>query len=73
MFWENLSKAVTWTGVGSEQTLDLFLIFKGYVVSVYHFQFLIGLSYQNWGISVEDAISFNIINKGSKILIEEFL
>ena len=28
--------------------------------------------YKNWGISTEDAISFNIINKGSKILIEEF-
>ena len=28
--------------------------------------------YQNWGISVEKAISFEIINKGSKILIEEF-
>ena len=28
--------------------------------------------YQNWGISAEDAFSFNIINKGSEILIEEF-
>ena len=28
--------------------------------------------YQNWGISAEDAISFKIINKGSKVLIEEF-
>ena len=28
--------------------------------------------YQNWGISAEDAISFNLINKGSEILIEEF-
>ena len=28
--------------------------------------------YQNWGISAEEAISFNIIKKGSKILIEEF-
>ena len=28
--------------------------------------------FQNWGISVEDAITFDIINKGSKILIEEF-
>ena len=27
--------------------------------------------YQNWGISVDKAI-FEIINKGSKILIEEF-
>ena len=28
--------------------------------------------YQNWGISAEKAISFNLIYKGSKILIEEF-
>ena len=28
--------------------------------------------YQNWGISAEDAISFQIINKGRSILIEEF-
>ena len=28
--------------------------------------------YQNWGISAEDAISFEIINKGRSILIEEF-
>ena len=28
--------------------------------------------YQNWGISAEDAISFNLINKGSEILIDEF-
>ena len=28
--------------------------------------------YKNWGISAEEAISFNFINKGSKILIDEF-
>mgnify|MGYP003327450530 CR=1 FL=1 len=28
--------------------------------------------YQNWGISAEDAISFNLINKGSDVLINEF-
>ena len=28
--------------------------------------------YQNWGISADDAVSFNLINKGSEILIEEF-
>ena len=28
--------------------------------------------YQNWGISAEKALSFNLINKGSEILIEEF-
>ena len=28
--------------------------------------------YQNWGISAEDATSFNFISKGSEILIDEF-
>ena len=28
--------------------------------------------YKNWGISAEEALTFNIVNKGSEILIEEF-
>ena len=70
-----LSRAVTWTGVGSiDKTFGmLFGIFKGYVVSVCIFSILNWFyPYQNWGISVEDAISYNLINKGSEILIEEF-
>ena len=72
---KTLSKAVTWTGVGS---LDkgfgfLFGIFKGYVVTICLFSiFNWFYPYQNWGISAEDAISFNLINKGSILLIEEF-
>ena len=70
-----LSKAVTWTGVGSiDKSFGLlFGVFKGYVVSVCIFSILNWFyPYQNWGISIEDSISFNIINKGSEILIEEF-
>ena len=70
-----LSRAVTWTGVGSiDKTFGMmFGIFKGYVVSVCIFYILNWFyPYQNWGISVEDAISFNIVKKGSEILIEEF-
>ncbi len=69
------SKAVTWTGVGSiDKTFGLlFGIFKGYVVSVCIFSILNWFyPYQNWGISAEKALSFNLINKGSEILIEEF-
>ena len=72
---KTLSKAVTWTGVGS---IDrgfglLFGFFKGYIVSVCLFSiFNWFYPYQNWGISAEDAISFELINKGSEILIEEF-
>ena len=70
-----LGKAVTWTGVGSiDKTFGmLFGIFKGYVVSVCIFSILNWFyPFQNWGISAEDAFTFNIINKGSEILIEEF-
>ena len=72
---KSLSRAVTWTGVGSiDKTFGLlFGFFKGYVVSICLFSILNWFyPYQNWGISAEDAISFNIISKGSEILIEEF-
>ena len=70
-----LSRAVTWTGVGSiDKTFGLlFGVFKGYVVSVCIFSILnLFYPYKNWGISATSAISFNFIYKGSEILIEEF-
>jgi len=72
---KTLSRTITWTGVGS---IDkgfglLFGLFKGYVVAVCLFSILNWFyPYQNWGISTEKAFSFNLINKGSEILIEEF-
>ena len=72
---KTLSRAITWTGVGSiDKTFGfLFGIFKGYVVSVCIFSILNWFyPYKNWGISAEDAFSFNLINKGSEVLIEEF-
>ena len=72
---KSLSKAVTWTGVGSvDKTFGiLFGFFKGYIVSVCLFSILNWFyPYQNWGISAEDAISFDIVKKGSEILVEEF-
>ena len=72
---KTLSKVVTWTGVGSIDKVFGFLFgfFKGYVVAVCLFSiFNWFYPYQNWGISAEDAISFNLITKGSEILIDEF-
>jgi membrane protein required for colicin V production len=72
---KTLSKAVTWTGVGSIDKVFGFLfgIFKGYVVSICLFSiFNWFYPYQNWGISAEEAVSFDLIKKGSEILIEEF-
>ena len=72
---KSLGRAITWTGVGSiDKTFGLlFGFFKGYVVSICLFSILNWFyPYQNWGISAEDAISFNIVKKGSEILVEEF-
>ena len=70
-----LGKAVTWTGVGSiDKTFGmLFGIFKGYIVTVCIFSILNWFyPFQNWGISAEEAFTFNLINKGNEILLEEF-
>ena len=70
-----LGRAITWTGVGSiDKTFGiLFGVFKGYVVAVCIFSILNWFyPFKNWGISAEDAISFNLINKGSQMLIDEF-
>ncbi len=70
-----LGKTVTWTGVGSiDKTFGMFFgVFKGYIVSVCIFSLLNWFyPYENWGISAEDAFSFELIKKGSEILIEEF-
>ncbi len=72
---KGLGKAITWTGVGSiDKTFGmLFGFFKGYVVSVCIFSILNWFyPYQNWGISADKALSFNLVKKGSEILIEEF-
>ncbi len=72
---KSLNRAVTWTGLGSiDKSFGLiFGVFKGYVVIVC----LFSLSnwfypYKNWGISAEDAFTFDIVKKGSEVLIEEF-
>jgi membrane protein required for colicin V production len=70
-----MNKAVTWTGVGPvDKTFGLlFGFFKGYIVCVCIFSILNWFyPYQNWGISADEAFSFNLVKKGSEILIEEF-
>ena len=72
---KTLSKTITWTGVGSiDKSFGLlFGFFKGYVVSVCIFSILNWFyPYKNWGISADRALSFNLINKGSEMLLEEF-
>jgi len=70
-----LNRAVTWTGVGSIDRAFGFMFgfFKGYIVSVCLFSLLNWFyPYDNWGISAESAVTFNLINKGNKVLLEEF-
>ena len=72
---KSLSKAITWTGLGSvDKSFGLiFGIFKGYIVSVCIFSiFNWFYPYQNWGISANEAFSFELVHKGSEILVEEF-
>lgn len=72
---KSLNKAVTWTGVGSVDKSFGFVfgIFKGYIVAVCVFSILNWFyPFKNWGISVEKAVTFNLINNGSKILVDEF-
>ncbi len=72
---KSLSRAVIWTGVGLIDKYFglLFGFFKGYVVSVCIFSISNWFyPYQNWGISAEDAFSFDFVRKGSEILIQEF-
>ena len=72
---KTLGKAVIWTGVGSIDKIFGFLFgfFKGYIVCICLYSILNWFyPYQNWGISADDAVFFNLVNNGSKILIEEF-
>ena len=70
-----IGRTVKWTGVGSVDKLFgiFFGIFKGYIVTICLFSILNWFyPYQNWGISADEAFTFNIVKKGSKVLIDEF-
>jgi len=70
-----IGRTVTWTGVGSvDKSFGIFFgIFKGYVVAVCLFSTLNWFyPYNKWGISTTSAFSFDVVNKGSNILIDEF-
>jgi membrane protein required for colicin V production len=72
---KSLGKTVKWTGLGSvDKSFGiLFGFFKGYVVAVCFFSLLNWFyPYEKWGISTTNAFSFNIVKKGSNLLIDEF-
>jgi len=70
-----IGRTVTWTGVGSvDKSFGiLFGIIKGYVVTVCFFSLLNWFyPYEKWGISTTSAFSFNVVKKGSDLLVDEF-
>ena len=70
---KTLSRAITWTGVGSIDKGFGFLF--GFLVILFqsvYFQFLIVLSLSKLGYISREGIFFYLINKGSVLLIEEF-
>ena len=72
---KSLGRTVKWTGLGSvDKSFGIFFgLFKGYVVAICFFSLLNWFySYEKWDISTKDAFSFNIVKKGSDLIIEEF-
>ena len=72
---KSIGRTVTWTGLGSvDKSFGiLFGLFKGYVVTVCLFSLLNWFyPYEKWGMSTNNAYSFNFVKKGSDLLIEEF-
>ena len=72
---KSLGRTVTWSGLGSvDKSFGiLFGLFKGYVVAVCFFSLLNWFyPYEKWGISTTNAFSFEVVKKGSDLLIEEF-
>jgi membrane protein required for colicin V production len=71
----SLGRTITWTGLGSvDKSFGiLFGVIKGYVVAVCFFSLLNWFyPYEKWSILTTKAFSFNIVKKGSDLLIEEF-
>jgi len=72
---KSLGRTVTWSGLGSvDKSFGvLFGLFKGYLVAVCFFSLLNWFyPYEKWGISTTNAFSFDVVKKGSDLLIEEF-
>ena len=75
IFGKALGRTVTWTGLGSvDKSFGvLFGVFKGYVVAVCLFSVLNWFyPYEKWGMSTGKAYSFEVVKRGSDLLINEF-
>ena len=71
----SLGRTVIWSGLGSvDKSFGIiFGLVKGYVVAVCFFSLLNWFyPYGKWGVSTTNAFSFDIVKKGSDLLINEF-
>ena len=72
---KSLSKLFAYTGVGSvDKSFGFFFgVFKGYVFTVCLFIVVNWFySYEKWDMSLNKSFSFPLVEKGSRLLIEEF-
>ena len=72
---KTLGKLFAYTGVGSvDKSFGFFFgVFKGYVFAVCLFVVVNWFySYEKWDMSLNKSLSFPLVEKGSKLLIEEF-
>ena len=72
---KTLGKLFSYTGAGSvDKSFGFFFgIFKGYVFIVCIFTVVNWFySYEKWDMSLNKSLSFPLVEKGSKLLIEEF-
>ncbi len=72
---KSLGRLFSYTGLGAvDKTFGLFFgIFKGYIFAVCAFTIISWFySYEKWDISIDKAHFFPIVEKGSKLLINEF-
>ncbi|MDB9795805.1 CvpA family protein [Pelagibacteraceae bacterium] len=75
IFGKSIGRTVIWTGVGSvDKSFGIiFGVFKGYIVVVCLFSVLNWFyPYEKWGMKTTGAFTFNVIKKGSDLLIDEF-
>lgn len=70
-----VGRTITWTGLGSvDKSFGIvFGVFKGYIVAVCLFSlFNWFYAYENWGISISNSLSFELVTKGRDLIINEF-
>jgi membrane protein required for colicin V production len=75
VFGKSLGRTVSWSGLGAvDKSFGIFFgLFRGYLIAIFFFSLLNWFyPYEKWVISTTKAFSFNVVKKGSELLINEF-